>query len=175
MKNFLFTLSIISIFALTSCGKDEGGVTLTNELNFDGTVLVGENGLISDIGVETKTPDHYTYEFGISDGALQLSSTGNFQFQTNADFALVFGASSLGTSQFNTGVFPFRSAASSVPNSNFFFDGTFIDINNNSQLSVTGGTVTISGSSPNYQVAVDLSLNGGKKVTGAFIGTFKIQ
>jgi hypothetical protein len=175
MKNILLLLSIISIIGLSSCGKDEEGVTLTNELNFDGTILVGKNGLISDIGVETKTPNHYTYEFGISDGTLQLSSTGNFQFQTSSDFVLTFGASSLGTSKFNNGVFEFRSAASAVPNSNFFFDATFIDIDKNSQLSVTGGTVTISGTSPAYTVAVDLTLLGGKKVTGAFIGTFEIK
>lgn len=174
MKKLFLLVSVFSIVFFTSCGKDDG-VSLTNEIKYDGTVFVGENGLISNVGVETNTPDHYNYEFGISDGTLQLSSSGNFQFQTSSDFVLIFGASSLGTTKFNTGVFEFRSSSSASPDSNFFFGATFIDIGNNAQLSVNGGTITISGTSPNYSVVLDLTLTGGKKLEGAFIGTFEIQ
>jgi hypothetical protein len=183
MKNILLLLSIIFTFSMTSCGSDDSTTTpdeeelkLTNEFNFNGIVLVGENGLIKDVGVESKAPDHYTYIIGISDGAIQISSTtGNHQYLTSSSFSLTFGASAFSTSGFKTGTYTYRAAASSLPDDNFVFDGTFKDYDNSQTLSMTGGKVTISGTSPSYSISTDLTFTGGRKLTGAFIGTFEIK
>lgn len=174
MKKILILLSIVSLAVVSSCGSDDEVTDqlMVNELFFDGTSLVGENGISVDNG---PSGDHYEHAFAISDGDINYNqSSGSFQFLTSSKFILSFGAASLGNSQFSAGVFEFRPLASSVPDTNYFFDATFIDIDNSSTLSVTSGTLTVSGESPNWSLGLDLTLTGGKKVTGAFIGTFEV-
>lgn len=145
-----------------------------NEIIFDGTSYEGTDGLLVDVGVEANiAPDHYTRKFAIANGAVSYESTGNFSISTSASFALIFGASSLGTGEFKTGEFQFRPSAGSVPDANFFFSGMFKA--NGVWTSINGGTMTISGTSPDYTVELDITLNGGKTVTGAFVGTFDVE
>lgn len=172
MKNFIFFLSILAISLISSCGSDDAE-DIINELLFDGTTLVGENGIAVDLG---DSESHYEFSFAISDGDINYTaSSGSFQFSTSSKFFLSFGAASLGTDQFGTGTFQFRSSVDATPDDNFFFSGTFIDIENSSTLSVTDGTITISGTSPNFTLQFDLTLTGGKKLTGAFVGTFELE
>lgn len=172
MKKLLFLLSITSIIVLSSCGSDDS-TALVNELFFDGTSLMGENGIAVDVG---SSDQHYEFDFGISDGDLAYnSSSGSFQFSTSSSFVVTFGAASFGSNQFNTGTFEFRSVIDDVPENSYFFSGTFIDIENSMTLSVTDGTITISGSSPDYALEFDLILTGGKTLTGAFVGTFELE
>ena len=62
-----------------------------------------------------------------------------------------------------------------------FFSGSFLlDENNDKQLDdsdeidVNGGTVTITGTQPNYTVIFDLTLENGKTVKGNYSGTFEM-
>lgn len=171
MKKAILSLSVAAILLTSSCGSDDSTAAVVNELLFDGTSLEGASGIVVDIGA---TDDHYTQLFAISDGDMNYNgSTGSFQFQTSSKFFLSLGAASLGNSQFSTGTFEYRQLASSVPDVSHFYSGTFVDIDNSQTLSVTGGTITISGSSPNYTLQFDLTLTGGKKLTGAYVGTFE--
>ena len=190
MKKLPLFIAVFFMMFLLSCGEDdtvnqdddqeemeeEEEEDVTNEIVFDGTTLIGTDGLIIDVGVESNiAPNHYTRKFAISDKALSVNSSGGFSFRTNAKFALVLGASSLGTNGFNTGDFQFRPSAGSVPDANFFFSSTFVDLDGVGQIAVNGGTISISGTSPDYTVKLDLTLNGGKTVEGAFVGTFDIE
>ncbi len=171
IKNLLCLLSISTIVLLSSCGSDDTE-DIINEILFDGETLVGENGIVVDLG---DSEDHYEVTFAISDGDINyISSSGSFQFSTSADFYLLFGAASLGTDQFNTGTFQFRTVVDAVPDDNFFFSGSFKE-GGSPAINVTEGTITISGSSPNYTLQFDLTLTGDKKLTGAFVGTFELE
>lgn len=155
--------------------EEEEEEEVENGIIFDGTTYVGTDGLLVDVGVEADiAPNHYTRKFAISDKVLSYnSSSGNFSVRTDASFALVFGASSLGTDEFKTGEFQFRPSAGSVPDDNFFFSAMFKA--NGTWTSVNGGTMKISGTSPDYTVELDITLNGGEEVTGAFVGTFDVE
>ncbi len=173
MKNFVLFLSIISVGLISSCGNDDDTEDIINEIIFDGTTLVGENGIAVDIG-DSET--HYEFNFAISDGDINyVASSESFQFSTSASFYFLFGAASLGTDQFKTGTFQFKSVIDAVPDDNFFFSTTFKEGGNSPTLSVTDGTITISGSSPNYTIQFDLTLTGGRSLTGAFVGTFEVK
>ncbi|MFK7953346.1 MAG: hypothetical protein AB8B73_10915 [Ekhidna sp.] len=185
MKKLPLFIAVFFMITFLSCGEDDTVMQddeqeemeeedVTNEIIFDGTTFVGTDGLLIDVGVESNiAPGHYTRKFAISDKAISVSSSGGFSIRTNAEFALLFGASSLGTDGFKTGEFQFRPTAGSVPDANFFFSGIFKS--GSSQIAVNGGTISISGTSPDYTVKLDLTLNGGKTVKGAFVGTFDIE
>ncbi len=172
MKDLLSFVLILVIGVFSSCGSDDTE-EIINEILFDGKTLVGENGVAVDVG---SSENHYEFTFAISDGDINhVSGSGSIQFSTSAEFYLLFGAASLGTNQFNTGTFQFKSVIDAVPDDNFFFSGSFKEGGNSQTLNVTDGTITISGTSPNYTLQFDLTLTGDKKLTGAFVGTFTLE
>ncbi len=169
LLTFFFTFFLI---AISSCGSDDSTEMVVNELFFDGTSFIGGNAIAVDVG---RAEDHYEFSFAISDGDINYnSSSGSFQFSTSSQFFLSFGAAASGD-QFSTGEFEFRSVIDQAPDGNFFFSGTFVDIENSSTLSATGGTVTITGTSPNYTMVFDVTFTGGRNLTGAFVGTFELE
>ena len=173
MKNIFLTLSIASFLVFSSCGSDDSTQDIINELFFDGTSLVGMEGIAVDRGEDE---DHYEFAFAISDGSMNYNaSSGGFQFSTSSQFIFSFGAASLGSSQFSTGTFEFRSVIDAAPDGNYFFSGAFVDIENSSTHLVTNGTITISGSSPDYTLQFDVTFADGKTLTGAFVGTFELE
>lgn len=173
MKKIFLTLSIASLLIFSSCGNDDSTQDIINELFFDGTSLVGEEGIAVDRGQEE---NHYELSFAISDGNINYNaSSGGFQFSTSSKFIFSFGARSLGSSQFSAGTFEFRSVIDAVPDANYFFSGVLVDIDNSNTHSVTDGTITISGSSPDYTLQFDVTFTDGKTLTGAFVGTFELE
>lgn len=172
MKKILLILSVTSIALFSSCGSDDTTEEIINEIIFDGTTLVGQNGIAVDVGTNE---NHYEFNFAISDGnIIYNSSSSSFQYSNSSEFIYSFGAAALGN-QFRTGIFEFRDVIDATPNGNFFFSGTFVDITNSDQFSVTDGTITISGTSPDYTLEFDLTLTGSRAMTGAFVGTFEIE
>ncbi len=182
MKKILPLLLIVSAVIIVSCGKDEGGGadidqmtldTTNNQITFDGTTFSPSTGVIADFGTSVM-PSHYQYSFGISDGHLVASADGKkFRFSTSNSFLLTFFAASKGMESFNAGTFEYAPVTSTVQE-NFFTLGTFRNIGTKQQSTVTDGTITISGTSPKLTLQFDLTLTGGKKLTGSFSGSFEV-
>jgi hypothetical protein len=180
MKKIVFPLSILILFSIASCKKDgesipikeeKKEIILTHEFNLDGTVLIGQNGAISDFGL-SKDSLYYNYFFGISDAKVFLNNNGSLGFLSTSKFWISFLTESYGSS-FSTGEYPFISDISSIPLKKFIKHISVV--NKGKRLPVTGGTITILGGYPTYTIVADLTLEGGKKFTGDFTGKFDIK
>ncbi|MEM9338276.1 MAG: hypothetical protein AAGA66_06070 [Bacteroidota bacterium] len=167
-------LLLASLFVLSSCGNDDDATppNVPNEIVVGTQSFTGTEGLIIDIG---SLGTHYQYTIGISDATLNTSSAGGFLFSTTASFVVSFGAASFGPNQFQTGTFSFLSVIDTVPLDNYFFSGTFTNVDTGASSVMEGGTVTISGASPDFTMVFDVTLRNGEKITGAYVGSFQIQ
>ncbi len=176
LKNYTLLTLLLGLLVLSSCGDDDDDDTqqdVVNELTVGGQAFTGTDGLIIDIG---SIVTHYQYTIGISDASLDVSSSGNgFRFSTSSSFLISFGAASFEPDAFQTGEFSYLSSIDTVPLDNYFFSGTFTNVDTGTTLNITGGTITISGTSPNFTVQFDVDLQGGEKITGAYVGAFDIQ
>ncbi|UII20379.1 hypothetical protein [Fulvivirga ligni] len=152
------------LFLLFSCDSDDEPSAVLGSIIFDGKEYSITQG-IAGAGSENNTHN----ELGF------LVTNRNNLF---LDFLLL----SPGAEHFTPGTFAFK-INSDVKEDDFYFndasflldnngDGDYID-ENDIDMVVTGGTITVAGDEDSYLITFDLDLYGGKSLTGGVSGAFE--
>lgn len=179
----LSILLLVSIFSLSSCSSDDNNNNSSSNLNID-----GQNFTITD----AKATDNYRFyydthsefEFSFADGPITVSAEPDsyYGFETeNASLSMSLAMSSLGNT-FQNGVYQFDENFDINPPSFSFFDSftIYVDGNNDNDFFdaadkifyAVGGTVTVSGTAPNYTLVFDVTLNNGDDFQYTYNGGF---
>ncbi|MEQ8627545.1 hypothetical protein [Ekhidna sp.] len=164
MKQLLLSISILSIIIITSCGSDDG-VSVNNQITVGDQTFDIANGGFIDFG---ETEGITEGAFALSDANISISSS-SFSISTSSDIRIIFSLASLGSGGLASGDYSEGDVLSPDAGKVFFIQ--LIKAGENT-YSVTGGTIKLSGSSPNFTISFDLSLDGGDKLTGGFKGEF---
>ena len=163
MKQLLLSISILSMIIITSCGSDDG-VSVNNQITIgDQTFDITHGGFI-DLGETEGTKQG---AFALADAEVTISQT-SFSVSSSSSIRIVFNLVALG-STLSSGSYSEGDVVSPDAGKVFFIslvqaDGTSYTVND--------GTINFSGSSPNFTVKFDLSLENGEKLTGGFKGEF---
>lgn len=169
MKKLLYLACMVGLIGATSCKKDAEGPV--NQATIDGKAYTIKKGLAVDYGAYGTT--HYNYDYYLTDDA--NLTTGSEQ--VNGTILIYMELFSSGATEFRTGTFSYNSSTD-IEGQNFFrFADVLVDANNDNILDDTdtymeaiGGTVTVSGTNPNFTVAYDLSFPNNKKLVGSYTG-----
>jgi hypothetical protein len=175
MKKLILTFILGATFL--SCSSDDD----SNANNSNGISVDGSNYTITD----AKAVDNYNFfsethaefNFILASSNITISAEPGsfFGFETdNAKFALDLSIAALGTT-FQNGVYQYdENFGFDDPEFNYF-DGltVYIDGNQDGQYTnpevdkifvATGGTVTVSGTAPNYILAINVTLNNNQNL-----------
>ena len=168
MKKLIPFLSLFGLLLLfVSCGDDDSDSGPSLEVN--NTITIGSevydisNGAYIDFGV---TEEVYEASFAISDATL-TPNTSSFSFSTSADIVIIFSLASTGSS-LAEGTYTEGDILN--PEGNVYFEPN-VQVDG-SVIAVTGGTIQLEGSAPNFTIALNLNLSTGESLTGGYIGTF---
>jgi hypothetical protein len=172
MKKLIFTFILFATFL--SCSSDDSSDNNANGISVDGSnYIITDAKAVDNFNFFSET--HSEYNFVLASSEIEITAIPGtlFGFETNnAKFALDLSIASLGTS-FQNGVYQYdENFGSDEPNFNFF-DGLtiYIDGNQDGQynnpqqdkiLFATGGTVTVSGTAPNYVLAFNVMLSNNQ-------------
>jgi hypothetical protein len=203
MKNLrnlkLQALALFFAFAAVSCeekDKDKNpSPDNSKQTEYNGSKYTIKKGFYQDGGPMDLVGDddsHYNQNFFLTDGNVTLKEDGNFENPGDAKILFMAGLLSPGTTGFKTGTYEY---------SNIFQDETLLSEsafdakyrNRNVMLlsfiiadtdgdknfeeedpqNVTGGTIKVSGTKPNYTLEYDLTLEGNKKLKGQYTGNYQ--
>lgn len=164
MKKILLSLSILSIIIITSCGSDDAPA-VNNQITIGSQTFDITNGGFIDIGESEGTRQGV---FALADADISISSGSSFSIGTSSSFRIVFNLVALGTS-LEAGTYTEGDVLS--PDAGRVFFVTLLQADGTT-YTVGSGAVQFSGSSPNFTVSFDLTLNDGTKMTGGFSGAF---
>ncbi|MEP1035377.1 hypothetical protein [Ekhidna sp.] len=164
MKKILLTLSILSILIISSCGSDDG-VAVNNQITIGDQTFDITNGGFVDLGESEGTSQG---AFALADANISVSSQSSFSIGSSSSFRIVFNLVALGTT-LGSGAYTEGDVLSPDAGKVFFVsilqaDGT--------SYNVDSGSVQFSGTSPNFTLSFDLTLDGGTQMTGGFSGEF---
>lgn len=173
MKKLLYLAAALALLATASCKDDEGGPPpVTDAIMFDGKGYNGEKGLVFDYGDDG---EYYNYDFMVADANITMEDLEADQI--DATFLMYAELFSLGTESFRTGTF------TSGAGENLYYTNIqlIVDTNNDGMLSsedqlydVQNGDFTVAGGTgTNYTLTFDLTVAGGKKLTGTYSGNFE--
>lgn len=191
--NWSALILLFSFFAVSCQEDDDNPVTPTNETEYNGTKYSMDEGLIMDYGewgFYGQTATHYNYDFLITNGSIGYNN-GDVE-EINGSIAIIAELYSSGASKFNTGTFNYinsdndgslnESQLEAKYKDKFVFSdaGILLDTNGNKELFddlqsailVTGGTIKVSGTEPNYTIEYNLTLQNGQTAKGSFNKTF---
>lgn len=173
MKKLFFTF-LLATSILSCSSDDDSNSNNATGINVDGTdYTITDAKAVDNFNFFSET--HAEYNFVLASSAIEVTAIPGsvFGFTTdNAKFALNLSIASLGTT-FQNGVYQYdENFGFEEPNFNFF-DGLtiYIDGNQDGQynnptqdkfLIATGGTVTVSGTAPNYVLAFDVTLSNNQ-------------
>jgi len=174
MRKLIFTFILAT--SILSCSSDSSSSSSGNQINVGGAnYVITEAKAVDNFNFYSTT--HSEFNFVLASAPITVTAVPGsvFGFTTeNAKFSMNLSIASLG-STFQNGVYQFdENFDSEQPNFNFF-DGLtiYIDGNqdgqfNNAQqdkiLSATAGTVTVSGTAPNYVLAIDVTLSNNQSL-----------
>lgn len=171
MKKLIFTFILAA--SIVSCSNDDSNSNNSNQINIDGAnYTVIDAKAVDNFNFYSET--HAEFNFVLASAPIDVTAIPGsvFGFTTdNAKFALDLSIASLGTT-FQNGVYQYDENFGFEQPSFNFFDGLtiYIDGNQDGQynnvqqdkiLYATGGTVTVSGTAPNYILAFDVDLSNG--------------
>lgn len=183
-KLTLLLLLFCGLFTV-SCSSDDDDDTstpaLSNQFEYDTKRYDLKTGVYADLDLSDmfgmEVSSHSSRVFILADADL-LSSSATFSTE------LVLALFSPGTS-FTTGTFQYASIDNIVQlaaqQNKYFFtqSGLLIDLNadgdsddEGEELAITGGTIKVSGTQPNYTVECDLTLENGKSLKVQYSGAF---
>lgn len=178
----LQALMLLCGLFMISCSEDNPeddiNPSVTNAVLYDGTTYQINRGLIEDYGPDNS---HYNYDMILTDGTIGDNDVDN---ETFIFYLELFSAE---TSGFKTGTFTYvyEEELSEMEAGKSYFTSNsslYIDVNNDGivndddeEISVTGGTLTISGSGANYTLVYDLTLENGKTLKGGYEGSFTVS
>lgn len=174
-------LLFVAIISLSSCSSDSGGSS-------SGATVNGHRFTITDAKATDNYHFYYTthseFEFALSDGTIDVTAIPQsvYGFETqNASINISLSASSLGNT-FQNGTYQFDENMESEPPAFSFFDDLTIYIDGNGDhdfydpqdtiLDAVSGTVTFSGTSPNFTVVFDVILSNGEHFQYTYNGGF---
>ncbi len=185
-QNIMKKLSIIllaSIFTLSSCSSDDEGSSSSSDLTIDGQEFTITDAKAIDNYHLFYDTTHSEFSFALADGPITVEAVPDFYsgFTTeNASISMSLSMASLGNT-FQNGVYQFEEFGDEDSNFSFFdtFD-VYIDGNGDndfydpqdSQLYTTAGTVTVSGTAPNYTLAIDVTLSNDENFQYTYNGGF---
>ncbi|BDD11790.1 hypothetical protein FUAX_42220 (plasmid) [Fulvitalea axinellae] len=181
----LLLIALILSLYLASCSSDnddEG--TTKNSVTLNDASYTLSDGLFIDYGAGQT---HYNKDFYVIDGQfVQQTTNGSNGYDVeNAKLMIVAEMYSLGTEKFVPGTFEYIDGQTATPDDvkdiSFFYPAlAVIDSNDDGKFTQTdtsfpikGGKVTVSGTSPNYEVSYEVTLDNGKTMKGSFSGAFK--
>ncbi len=173
MKKLIFTFILGATF-LSCSSDDDSNSNNANGINIDGiSYSITDAKAVDNYNFFSET--HAEFNFVLASSTIEVTAIPGtfFGFETdNAKFALDLSIAALGTT-FQNGVYQY--------NENFGFDDPefnyfnlltiYIDGNQDGQYSnpqhdkilvATGGTVTVSGTAPNYVLAFNVTLSNGQ-------------
>ena len=187
--NYLPYVILLITILLTSCSDDTDNAvdpaSVQNEVRYNSTRYALQNGLLNNYG---ETANHFNIDFSVSDGAFTpfLANTGNGFLITlwsvsDATVEIAAELYSPGTDGFRPGTFEYTSLSEQEVDSRslvgqYFFNEAYVavDLNNDIDLSedeeirVTGGTIRVSGTYPRYMLVYDLALANGATLRGSY-------
>ncbi|ALI99150.1 hypothetical protein [Rufibacter tibetensis] len=185
MKKFSLSFKLLTLllcsFLTVSCGDDdeEELPSLENQLEYDTTIYDLTIGATADLGPVgfASNDTHYGQVFLVTDATASKEKV-----------TLVFYTFSLGTSNFKPGRFEYANLAgmtaaqqeTAYGKKNIFLESAFVfDVNDDDELdydneaiSITKGTLNISGTAPDYMLDCDVELENGKRVRAQYTGEF---
>jgi hypothetical protein len=164
MKKF-FILSFVALSFITSCGKDDGEIAVNNQITIGDNTYDVTNGAFIDLGEAEGLSEG---AFAIADANITASSS-SFSVGTSSTIRVIFNLASLGSGGLKPGTYSEGDVLGADAGSVFFITQIRAD---GTTYSVDGGTIKLSGTSPNYTLIFDLNLDGGSSLTGGFSGTF---
>ena len=176
----LVALSLVLFIGFPSCGNDDEGSSNLGAFVFNGNNYTVNNGVVVDDGIST-SGTHYELYFVISDAPVEITAIPNtlIGFEApNSSIAMNFILSSIGNS-FEPGTFVYDNFGNDAAS---FFDvgAIYIDGNGDNELndpedsiiSMNGGTITVSGNSPNYVIDFNISFTNGESLEFRYDGGF---
>ena len=179
------------IIVLTCCSDDQ-----TEQASNDNTLVYGEQSYPMDAGmfrIDGGTENHYHVDIATTDGSITPTyvNVGNLVIPIWRPLGekVEFWAEmySAGTTSFTTGTFEFSTTTEqevddpSLKDISFFneayvgfdADGDNV-VREEEEIMVSGGTITVKGSYPDYEILFDLQLENGRSVTGSYSGEFTV-
>ena len=166
MKKITLFLSILALVIFTSCGDDDGdGPSVNNEITVGSQTYAITNGAFIDLGESEGTSQGV---FAIADANITISAS-QLSISTSSTIRVVVQLISLGTGGLQSGGYELGDVLRPDAGQVFFVTQIRAD---GTDLNVDSGTVTLSGSAPNFTLQFDLSLDGGERLTGGYQGEF---
>lgn len=182
MKKFSLFL-FASLFTLSSCSEDESSNSSSNSLTIDGQTFNINDAKATD-NYHFYYDTHSEYSFALADGPITVIAEPDsfYGFETeNASIAISLSMVSFGNT-FGNGVYVFDEGLWSDPPASSFFDSLSINIDGNNDndfndmadkhFYATSGTITVSGSAPNYTLVFNVILNNGNTFQYTYNGGF---
>lgn len=176
MKKVLHLISLLILGGgILGCSGDDDS---TNNQITDGVVVNNgrytiNKGVGIEKGMSDSTNTHYAYDFILSDGQINIIQSPTLIGFTldNASIIVFLLMNSFGN-DFQTGVYNFDQGLDQYFS---FFNVLQVRIDNNGDadfidaedviLDATAGTVTVSGTLPNYVLDIDVTLSNGENLT----------
>lgn len=168
MKKLLFLGLIASTLVFTNCGKDDDPDPLMNQLKLSATNYDVNNGYLVEF---PKTEDiFYYWTLVLTDGDYD-SYTGSTN-AANTNYALVVSLASRSADV--SGEYVYVAPGVSTTEEKIFAGIMFTDLNNVQGVSLTEGTINISGSGGNYTLEAN-GMAGTLTFEGHYDGTFTVD
>lgn len=171
MKKLIFTFILAS--SLLSCSSDDDNSNNNNQLNVDGSnFTITDAKAVDNFRFFSETHAEYNFVLASAPITIEADPGSYFAYETdNAKISLNLSIAALGD-VFQNGVYQYNeNLGFEEPNFNFF-DAFEIYIDNNQNgsyfdsgdniLFATSGTVTVSGTAPNYVLNFDVELSNGQ-------------
>ncbi len=169
MKNILFSLSILSILLITSCGKDdEVQIGLSGSVSFDGNSINITNGLFGEVSEDGE----YGATFFLADAPISYNSeTQQTTFEGDALISVIIFSEG---DSFESGTYAVKTFGGAITDGDALV--IVADANNASSgggLGV-GGTVNITGSGNTFTLTFNVDFEDDVKLSGNATGGFEI-
>jgi hypothetical protein len=198
MKNKIYSMMMLAIIVgFTACSKDDPTeVDTTNTIQYDGTTSTLKTGALVDFGASPyygSANTHLNYDFYVTDGAIIANSAGELDDIKGKIGVWVWLESPGATSAFKTGTYNFIDGSNDSSLSDaqlrtkyenkFFIAGSSLYINTNvntsfddtatQEIEIKSGSVTVSGTKPNYTITYDLVMENNKTIKGNYSAGFR--
>ncbi|WP_420317736.1 hypothetical protein [Ekhidna sp.] len=164
MKKIIFSLSIVGLLFISSCGGDDDStpmaVGLSGTINYDGQSYSIVNGILG-LSVEE---GNAVGEFFMADGTITATSTGVSTSDSQIIISVV--ATSVGTATLGNGDY---ATSTDIPEK---YADIQVTTSSGSKQAFTNGIVNISGSENTYTISFDVPFGQGIELTGTVSGTY---